>query len=342
MACGVFIASCGIFVVIQRPSSWSVWASLLLSPGILVPQPGIELTSLALRGRFFNHWTTREVPVRRVLVSFLHNCGYPALILCQNSTNDTFFFFLIIPYHFLFWPHCAGCGIIVPCVCMCAKLLQSCPTLLDPMVCNLPGSSVMGFFRQEYWKGLPFTPQGDLANPGIKPASPVLQADFLLLSSWGSPLSSWPGIKPVPCAVEVGSLNCWTTREIPTNDIFLKMSCSVESENEFSLLCCVKYSGLSGTWSGSFALAWSCIISHPLFEDASSLSHADLLSRQWKAPPNAPGRMRVGKAIHVTVYRFVPWKIPEGSCGPSRGPLSTLWELLVCSINWMVTDHKAL
>ena len=28
------------------------------------------------------------------------------------------------------------------CVCVCAKLLQSCPTLYDPMDCSPPGSSV--------------------------------------------------------------------------------------------------------------------------------------------------------------------------------------------------------
>ena len=40
----------------------------------------------------------------------------------------------------------------------------------------------MGFFRQEYWSGLPFLPPGDLPHPGIKPDSPVspaLQADSL-------------------------------------------------------------------------------------------------------------------------------------------------------------------
>ena len=40
----------------------------------------------------------------------------------------------------------------------------------------------MGFFRQEYWSGLPFSSSGDLPGPGIKPASPVslvLQVDFL-------------------------------------------------------------------------------------------------------------------------------------------------------------------
>ena len=37
----------------------------------------------------------------------------------------------------------------------------------------------LGFSRQEYWSGLPFPSPGDLPNPGIKPGSPVLQADAL-------------------------------------------------------------------------------------------------------------------------------------------------------------------
>ena len=32
-------------------------------------------------------------------------------------------------------------------VCVCAKLLQSCPTLCDPMDCNPPGSSVRGILQ---------------------------------------------------------------------------------------------------------------------------------------------------------------------------------------------------
>ena len=31
----------------------------------------------------------------------------------------------------------------------------------------------MGFFRQEYWSGLLFTPPGDLPKPGIEPLSPA-------------------------------------------------------------------------------------------------------------------------------------------------------------------------
>ena len=32
----------------------------------------------------------------------------------------------------------------------------------------------MGFSRQEYWSGLPFSSPGDLPHPGIQPRSPAL------------------------------------------------------------------------------------------------------------------------------------------------------------------------
>ena len=37
----------------------------------------------------------------------------------------------------------------------------------------------MGFFRQEYWSGLPFPPPGDLPNLGFAVMSPELQEDSL-------------------------------------------------------------------------------------------------------------------------------------------------------------------
>jgi len=45
----------------------------------------------------------------------------------------------------------------------------------------------MGFSRQEYCSGLPCPPPEDLPDPGIKPASPALWEDPLLLSHQGSP-----------------------------------------------------------------------------------------------------------------------------------------------------------
>ena len=49
----------------------------------------------------------------------------------------------------------------------------------------------MGFFRQEYWNGLPFPSTGHLPKPGIEPESPVslaLQGDSLPSEPSGIPL----------------------------------------------------------------------------------------------------------------------------------------------------------
>ena len=61
---------------------------------------------------------------------------------------------------------------ICVCVYVCS-VSQACMTLCDLVNCSPPGSSVYGFPRQEYWSGLPFPTPGNLADPGIKPESPV-------------------------------------------------------------------------------------------------------------------------------------------------------------------------
>ena len=57
------------------------------------------------------------------------------------------------------------------CVLCCAKLLQSCLTLCDPMVCDCQTPLSMRISRQEYWNGLPCPPLGDLTDPRVEPAS---------------------------------------------------------------------------------------------------------------------------------------------------------------------------
>ena len=54
----------------------------------------------------------------------------------------------------------------------------------------------VGFFRQEYWSGLPFPPPGDLPDPGIEPTS--------LISSVlaGSSLPLVPPGKSLNCYVK--------------------------------------------------------------------------------------------------------------------------------------------
>ena len=66
-------------------------------------------------------------------------------------------------------------------VCACcihAQSLQLCLTLCNTIDCDLPVFSVPGFFRQECSSGLLCLLQG-IFLPGIKPASPALQADSL-------------------------------------------------------------------------------------------------------------------------------------------------------------------
>ena len=73
----------------------------------------------------------------------------------------------------------------------CVLSRFSCVWLCDAVDCGPPGSSFLGFSRQEYWSGLPCSPPGDMLNPGIKPTSPAstaFQADSLPLSYQGSPI----------------------------------------------------------------------------------------------------------------------------------------------------------
>ena len=59
------------------------------------------------------------------------------------------------------------------------KLLSRVWLLAIPWTVADQAPPSMGFFRKEYWSGLPFPSPRDLADPGIEPGSPVLQADSL-------------------------------------------------------------------------------------------------------------------------------------------------------------------
>ena len=81
--------------------------------------------------------------------------------------------------------------IIILSLCL---VTQFCLILCDPMNCSLPGSSVHGFTRQEYWNGFPFPPPGDLPDPGINPrieptsrTSPALAGGFFITEPPGKP-----------------------------------------------------------------------------------------------------------------------------------------------------------
>ena len=48
------------------------------------------------------------------------------------------------------------------------------PDGLQSMGSQEPDSSLLGFYRQEYWSELSFSSPGDLPDPGIEPGSPGL------------------------------------------------------------------------------------------------------------------------------------------------------------------------
>ena len=69
---------------------------------------------------------------------------------------------------------------------------KSCLTLCHGFYVAHQTPLSVGFPRQEYWSGLPFSPLGDLPDPRIKPTSPELQADSLP----SEPLGIWLGCTP--------------------------------------------------------------------------------------------------------------------------------------------------
>ena len=76
--------------------------------------------------------------------------------------------------------YCLFIGVVA---CICAKSLQSCPTLSKAMDCSLPGSSVLGILQARVLSELPCHPPGELPCPEIEPMSlmsSALTGGFLL------------------------------------------------------------------------------------------------------------------------------------------------------------------
>ena len=65
---------------------------------------------------------------------------------------------------------------------MHAQSLSRVRLFATPWTIALQAPLPMGFSRQEYWSGLPFSSPGDLPNPGIEPVFPA----SLALATWGA------------------------------------------------------------------------------------------------------------------------------------------------------------
>ena len=77
------------------------------------------------------------------------------------------------------------CVCVCVLVCTCARSVMS--DSVNPWTVAFQFPLSMVFSWQEYCSEVLFPPPGPLPNPGIKPMSPALQGDALLLSHQGSP-----------------------------------------------------------------------------------------------------------------------------------------------------------
>ena len=79
-------------------------------------------------------------------------------------------------------------------MCVCPKLLSCLWLFANPWTVAHQVPLSLGFYRQEYWSGLPCPPPRDLPNPGIEPVSlmsPALAGRFLTPSAtWETPAGS--------------------------------------------------------------------------------------------------------------------------------------------------------
>ena len=126
-------------------------------------------------------------------IQLLEHCQAPGTYLCTR-----------LPFRFCFWfpsPHhitfqhsslvvsisavltsTPSPGSLFNCRVHAAKLLQSYPTLCDPIDCTHQVPLSMGFSKEEYWSGLPFLLQGIFPTQGWNAGLLHWHADSLPLT----------------------------------------------------------------------------------------------------------------------------------------------------------------
>ena len=135
-----------------------------------------SLCAFALQKLFFDQY-------QKTVISSIKKNRVPQLGWFYTCYRNIDFFFLRDAEIRYCWPQIPNrkAAPDTRTICRCAKSLQSCLTLSDPIDHSPPGSSVHGTLQQEHWSGLPCPPPGGLPNPGIQPRSlrsPALAGGF--------------------------------------------------------------------------------------------------------------------------------------------------------------------
>ena len=129
--------------------------------GILVPQPGIKPGALAVRRQVLTTGQPGNCHVCFLTRSHMD----PMIAPIINSVFFTWILLLTQFYSKENWssvrewllPKCPMLADSSVCVCVCVS--QLCPTLRNPMDCNLPGSSVHGILQARIleWVAMSFS-----------------------------------------------------------------------------------------------------------------------------------------------------------------------------------------
>ena len=104
---------------------------------------------------------------KHLLISWLQS---PSAVILEPPQNKVCYCFHCFPIY-LPWSDGTGCHDLS---FLKVKSLNCVRLFATPWTVACKDPLSMGFFRQEYWSGLPFPSPGDLPNPGIEPRSPSL------------------------------------------------------------------------------------------------------------------------------------------------------------------------
>ena len=138
-----------------------------------------------------------------------------------------------------------GCHFLLQCMKVKSEseVAQSFPTLSNPMDYSLPGSSVYGFSRQEYWSGVPLPSTSEWRSK-VRERRSLFLLDSALSSTASSSMSLWPD--PL--------LQRPTRVQVPPGDFGCLAPMTSSSRCVPPSLRCV--SGGAGGGGGGFLLLW--------------------------------------------------------------------------------------
>ena len=130
--------------------------------------------------RIEHNWGTKHARVRTHTHTHTHT--HTPVSLSDKQTINKHLLYLtvsLILLGYLYMIPLAPQALSLPTAA--AKLLQSCPTLCDPIDGSPPGSSIPGILQARTWSGLPFPSPLSLPSFSFLPTFPLFRRILLML-----------------------------------------------------------------------------------------------------------------------------------------------------------------